>query len=488
MDQDSFRRLLQTPHASSSSRGSFLPGFSASKPKAKVIDASQPAFKPRKLKKGTDEKYRDRAAERRVGDGNDYAQVEAVLEDFEKQHAGTDKALLDEQRRYLGGDGAHSVLVKGLDMALLEQNRARAAGLVTEDDESLERAFLEGAQPQSQARAQSTAKRTRADLIRELKAKRAQAANGDVDMEEGIEGEEREKKKTKEEEALLLERAKQAGRFKPIGFKPIGAGVASEKVTKKKKKLKGGADADGERKKKKRKVLETEGAGQKTSEEGTQGAVFAPPPSPLPESRPKPVEQEPELLPTDFDIFADAGEYEGLQLDSSEDGDDNDKPDRRPHDLEDGEEPNASSPTLPRRWIDTGSPEPEPAPAKPDLLASVLNSTSASASREQGKEGRRDREDGEEEEQAEDGEVAPPMRLVPLASSALPSIKEFLAMEEAASGGGKRRKRKGGAGGGGGERKGGGEDGEEGKKRAAEAKAERDYKRLKSYTDKKAAS
>lgn len=39
------------------------------------MDASQPAFKPRNMKKVQDSKYRDRAAERRVGDGNDYAHV-----------------------------------------------------------------------------------------------------------------------------------------------------------------------------------------------------------------------------------------------------------------------------------------------------------------------------------------------------------------------------------------------------------------------------
>ena len=40
----------------------------------KTIDSSETAFKPRKLKKA-DSKYRDRAAERRVGEGNDYAHV-----------------------------------------------------------------------------------------------------------------------------------------------------------------------------------------------------------------------------------------------------------------------------------------------------------------------------------------------------------------------------------------------------------------------------
>lgn len=86
MDQTSFRKLLQTPNASLSSsagassahvRGSLLVAATAGKSKkAKTIDASQPAFKPRQLKKGAKgETYRNRAEERRIGAPNDYAQV-----------------------------------------------------------------------------------------------------------------------------------------------------------------------------------------------------------------------------------------------------------------------------------------------------------------------------------------------------------------------------------------------------------------------------
>jgi bisphosphoglycerate-independent phosphoglycerate mutase (AlkP superfamily) len=42
----------------------------------KNIDSSETAFKPRKLKKQAgNSRYRDRAAERRLGEGNDYAHV-----------------------------------------------------------------------------------------------------------------------------------------------------------------------------------------------------------------------------------------------------------------------------------------------------------------------------------------------------------------------------------------------------------------------------
>jgi hypothetical protein len=40
-----------------------------------VVEASQPAFKPRKVNQEKEARYRDRAAERRVGEGNDYAEV-----------------------------------------------------------------------------------------------------------------------------------------------------------------------------------------------------------------------------------------------------------------------------------------------------------------------------------------------------------------------------------------------------------------------------
>jgi len=52
----------------------------------KAISASEPAFKPRKVKKAS-ETYRDRADERRTGKEGDYAQVEAILEEFERRNA-----------------------------------------------------------------------------------------------------------------------------------------------------------------------------------------------------------------------------------------------------------------------------------------------------------------------------------------------------------------------------------------------------------------
>ncbi|EGN96819.1 hypothetical protein SERLA73DRAFT_185001, partial [Serpula lacrymans var. lacrymans S7.3] len=141
------------------------------------------------------------------GSGNDYAQVEAVLEEFERRNVNEEKSRVEEQRRYLGGDSDHSILVKGLDIALLEQNKART--ITSTEDESLEQAFAE-------ASAESTVpkKRTREDLIQELK-KRKQNGTDEQAVDKAV--------KSAEEEARLLEEAKKTGKFKPIGFKPIGA-------------------------------------------------------------------------------------------------------------------------------------------------------------------------------------------------------------------------------------------------------------------------
>jgi IK cytokine len=390
--------------------------------------------------------------------------VEAVLEDFEKRNANNeDKSVVEAQRRYLGGDSDHSILVKGLDMALLEQNKTRAAGLSIEDDDSLEQAFQDVS-----SQATGPKKRTREDLIRELKEKRAQ-------KDEAIGG--APAAKTAEEEARLLEDAKKKGKFKPIGFKSVDP---PEQTGKKKKKVKVDAK-DGERKKR-RKVVE-DGTNLAAGQEAIQ------------ESAPAPLASDSSLRPTasllvppvlepeplDFDIFAGAGEYEGIDLGDEDDEkeEEEEKSTIKEDNLPEGSEPEF----IPRRWIETD--EPEPTSDKQEPLPSILKPHSPPPQPEDG-------EEGEEGEQV--------MRLAPLASSALPSIKDFLAMDRAAGGHGKGKKRKGA------KKEGAKNDNEDAKKRNAEAKANRDYKRsvtaiwsfvssshipsyrLKTYTDKKAES
>ncbi|KAF8906267.1 RED-like protein N-terminal region-domain-containing protein [Gymnopilus junonius] len=424
MDQDSFRRLLQERKATGSpatgSRGSFA---TAPLPK-KTVDASQPAFKPRNVKKPQESKYRDRASERRTGNGNDYAHVEAVLEDFEKRNASSeDRAKVEAQRKYLGGDSEHSILVKGLDFALLEQNKARSA-LTTEDIDELDQAYKEAG---SKYEPTVPKKRTREDLIKELKEQRAAQTSP----------------RAPEEETRLLEEAKQKGKFKPIGFKPIGSSSS-----KKKSKVEG---TDGEKKKKKCKL---EGV-VKPVNEPTASSSSAPPPTLTAPSAP-PESEEP--VNDDFDIFAGAGEYEGITLD-----DDNEDHDGRP------QAPDTSEPkdelltsTAPRRWIETDEPLPETRPRIP--FPSAPRNSASLPPEQLGSD-----DEGEQR----------PIRLVPLASSTLPSIKDLLAIDKAAESYDRKKKRK--------EKKKGGSDdeGANPKTKGMDAKVERDYKRLKSYTDKK---
>jgi IK cytokine len=370
--------------------------------------------------------------------------VEAVLEDFEKRNADNeDKSAVEEKRRYLGGDSDHSILVKGLDMALLEQNKMRASGLSAEDDDSLEQAFQD-----ISSHAAVPRKRTRDDLIRELKEKRAQK---DGIVSDAV------ATTTAVEEALLLEAAKKKGKFKPIGFKPVGS---PDETAKKKNKVK--VDVNGrETKKKRRKVTEDREAKDTSMKENPTpltAIVKEPSPQPSP-SAPLLPDPEPEPEPADVDIFAGAGDYTGIELgDEEEDGEEQKPPSERNEALNQTEE--SSTVVVLRRWIETE--EPEPTSEKQEALPSTLELYPPPTQAEE-----RDHE-GEGHEQL--------TQLVPLASSALPSIKDFLAMDKAAGGHGKRKKRKGGK----------QEDGKVGnadsKKKATEAKVERDYKRLVIYS------
>lgn len=372
---------------------------------------------------------------------------------------------VEEQRRYLGGDSDHSILVKGLDVALLEQNKARAA-LSTEDDDSLEQAFLEASE--NNGAPQTRKKRTREDLLRELKEKREgkSAAEGIVDDETKVKG----TTKTAQEEAQLLEEAKKAGKFKPIGFTPV---VEKTKSKKKKIKSKGEGkdkDGDGERRKKKRKVGVEEGAGNKSTEKSQGSGEMLPPPIPVTVAKHPEPEPEPEPIAEDFDIFAGAGEYEGIDLDDDEEEEEGEATaaPAKPRHVRESEEDRDSGRELegeqvmPRgRWFATDEPEnPIALPTISDIPDSLIPNSSLR----------------EDDADAEELEVEPSTitRLQPLQSSALPSIKDFLAMDEAAGQLDKRRKRKDKGAKGGGEGDGVGES----KKMTAEVKAERDYKRF----------
>ncbi|KAI8996507.1 RED-like protein N-terminal region-domain-containing protein [Trametes punicea] len=496
MDQESFRKLLQTPKAASPTsptassahvRGSLLAAAAtASKDKKpKKIDASQPAFKPRQVKKGAKgEAYRDRAAERRLGIGNDYAQVEALAEEFERRHAAEeDRKTVEEQRKYLGGDSEHTVLVKGLDFALLEQARARAAAEAeATEDVSLEQAYLEStAQPK---------KRTREEILRELKSKRGGAGGQSAEVPAALSAADK-----------ALEEAKKAGKFKPIGFKPIGASAEKGEKVKRKKKAKAGEPEENGERKKKRKVAPSAAAaksyaGANTSaqpareastpgssrdvalnqpEAGPSRSTAEPPPAAVP---------HPEPPDEDFDIFADAGEYTGVDIGDISDESDEDRsesPGTKHEGREEADILGQDAPP-PRKWLATSDDEHEssrgisqpPPPARSVSGKSQSRSVSPQRRAASVHKSPVPAEDGE----AEDDEERP-MRLQPLASSAVPSIKDLLAMSEEAEKAEKRRarkeKKKAGLGGGGGA----------GAEKDTKAKVERDYQRLKAYTEKK---
>ncbi|KAK6904523.1 hypothetical protein I204_06875 [Kwoniella mangroviensis CBS 8886] len=147
MDQDAFRNLLSAPRPSaggSSSRG--VLGAPAPKrgwglkakegyEKKKEDKPPKPEFAPRKYHKREpppELAYKDRAALRREGrNDEEYENVSKLLEDFEKRKAEARRPEeieeLEKQRAYLGGDVEHSVLVKGLDYALLAARKAELA-------------------------------------------------------------------------------------------------------------------------------------------------------------------------------------------------------------------------------------------------------------------------------------------------------------------------------------------------------------------------
>jgi len=359
---------------------------------------------------------------------------------------------VDEQRRYLGGDSEHTVLVKGLDFALLEQTRGRVEAVTSvQDDESLEDAFRT-ASSSTEPFAAVPRKRTREEIVQELKEKRGKTANsnggGPGALDNG--------------KATGIEEVKREGKFKPIGFKPVGAQSASSK----------GKDKDGVRKKKKRKVdsdsaapiaekkpetLVKDSGKDETVLHTSNGTSTAGKKAPDPE-------------PADevFDIFADAGDYEGVNFDDDDDDDDDKNAERKaPPEVAIPPEEELDQPP-PRKWFDDDELPPPPPEHSPTVPADSKGKGKAGNRASQGPS---DNEEGELE-----AEPDKPMRLAPLASSSLPSIRDVLAVDSALDEKDKRKARKE-------KRKAGG--GGEGKKVSAEAKLNRDYQKLKSYTEKK---
>jgi IK cytokine len=304
---------------------------------------------------------------------------------------------VEAQRRYLGGDSEHSILVKGLDFALLQQNKARLASTSSkQDDEALEEVF---AQTASTSSAPALKKRSRADIIRELKERRADGPALEQSAEESA-----------------AEKQVNSSKFRPIGFKRIGP--SNEEKVKKKKGREGG-----EPKKKKRKVgpSAVDGGGP------PKDTTTAPPPpvehQASASTLPQPIQQE--TQEDDFDIFADAGEYKGMEFGSDDDSAEGSEKDHaKPSDS--GPAPSAEdmSASSRRGWFDDAA-EREPE-ASPPVPAPQTATDQPPPVPEAGAE-------AEEEEKAQ---------LAPLTSSAIPSIRDFLEMDAAIEEKEKRKARK----------------------------------------------
>ncbi|KWU44816.1 hypothetical protein RHOSPDRAFT_33636 [Rhodotorula sp. JG-1b] len=340
MDQDAFRSLLATPARSSDqgrSPSSRAPTsrFGIAPPKRALAQSSSKDLatdlKPRKVakpKRNPDGSlYRDRAAERRAGRDGDFADAEKLLEDFKtrSETAGVSKDVLEDQMKYLGGDEHHSILVKGLDIALLERKKAelaqKAERQLDDVEDELDTAFNENpaaapSPPRSSTSkvraggAESTLpkrKKTRDELIAEMKAMRAgQATAGATTTTAG------------DPEGA-------GSRFKPIGSTSTDKKGKGKEIASGGWKTVGGAGDGGEKKKrKKRKVVvpPTAAAANQTlsSAAPDSATASAPPSNELPSSAPVPAPVPvPDDDDDDMDIFGDVGDYKGLDTDEESD-------------------------------------------------------------------------------------------------------------------------------------------------------------------------
>ena len=300
-----------------------------------------------------------------------------------------------------------SAILSGLDFALLEQQKAKLGQNQAAADDDLECAFME-------ASISVPKKKTREELVMELKQARSSASASHV-AQDG------------------LERAKIAGKFKPIGApdKPV-----EKEKTKKKKRAKDGTE-DGERRKKKRKiesepVIEVQRTGSENDKAPEQEIPGEIPNEDAKAMRLSPTKQRaptPPLKDDDDDIFADAGEYKGLEI--SDEEEERPKTDSK-FSARHSPPPGAPSDKLSHDWF-RGPMEPDkpPTPLNPSSMAPApVVPSLVSSSKPQPRR-------GEHQDDLIEG-----VKLRGLASSVIPSIKDILAMDEAAEREEKRKAKK----------------------------------------------
>ncbi|GAA5993849.1 hypothetical protein JCM11641_000955 [Rhodosporidiobolus odoratus] len=432
MDQDAFRQLLQTPAASTSTSTTSQPRsrFGAPAPKPSLPAGKATDFKPRKPKKDYKPKkapdgsvYRDRAAERRLGKDGDFAEAEKLLEDFRtrSEREDVDRETFEKQMQYLGGDAQHSILVKGLDMSLLERmkhDQAKQAEAALDDvEDELDRAMKAGpstgastgaaAEPVKNSKMQKKTGKSRDELLAELKAMRAGGAPA-IEKEEPAE--------------------KKDSRFKPLGGggpdkgkgkeQPAPLGNGWKKVA--------SQPAEGEKKKRKKKkvVAPTAAADTATASVKTSPPQLTkPPPSAGPPGASIGADDE-----DDDDIFGGAGDYQGLDSDSDSDSAASKPP---PLALSADLSPSAVNTSTKRKYFDDDEDANEPVSTAPsavtDLAAQQAAANAASSSF--GSSRRRSGGDGDGGDSEDEEDV--PMRLQGLSGGG-PSVKELLELDKAA--------------------------------------------------------
>lgn len=154
-----FRKLLTTPRPEGKDGDRTQRGFLAPRDYSAANDSAAEQRRKKKsfyakLKKQEMErqaelakKYRDRSKERREGKG-DYTDVELLSTTADYRAVGPttelDRTSAEKRRqviqesKFLGGDMAHTHLVKGLDFALLQKVRAEISNKEKEDEEILD--------------------------------------------------------------------------------------------------------------------------------------------------------------------------------------------------------------------------------------------------------------------------------------------------------------------------------------------------------------
>ncbi|OZJ06123.1 hypothetical protein BZG36_01038 [Bifiguratus adelaidae] len=165
LTQDDFRKILATPrpdrHASSTPR---VLGGGIMKPRQAVprtprgdtfavpkTPRSKKPAEPREPKEERNDNYRDRAAERRLNQEEDLEAGDLLRKLAQSGSGGSlatlshhdgedtlDPKTIYEQSKYLGGDAAHTHLVKGLDFALLRKVRAELSKAEEEQNNKMD--------------------------------------------------------------------------------------------------------------------------------------------------------------------------------------------------------------------------------------------------------------------------------------------------------------------------------------------------------------